>query len=159
MIYVKKVAGFSTKDLARKNDKKYFKKTAKGISVLDRLSERRVFRDALAEKARDKKGININEMADIVTEQRYNKKDRITKQEASVVAKHFGISERRLLKAKKRYLEGLHNESNESKGNIAKPYGQREEDDDDRLALRGRAQSGDEDISRPSSSVARRPMF
>lgn len=160
MVYVKKIAGFSTKDLARRNDKKYFKETAKRISSLDRLVERKVFRDALAEKASDKRGINVNEMADIVIEERYNKKDRISKKEANVVAKHFGISERRLLKAKKRYLSQFHEEGGNKEKGIAKPYGQRN-NDEDRLASDRGSRFGSEDMpsSSPPASIPRRPMF
>lgn len=155
MIYVPKVAGFGTKDLARRNDKKYFKQTAKQVSSLDRLSERRVFRDALAEKASDKKGINVNEMADIVTAERYNRNDHINKQEARVVAEYFGISKRRLLKAKRRYLAHSQ-ESEERKNTIAKPHGQQDDD------VLGRGfESNDRGASPQSLSaqIPRRPMF
>lgn len=158
MIYVPKVAGFSNKDLAHKNEKRLFKKTAREISSLDKLYERRAFRTALADKASDGRGIDVREMADIVAEERYNKKDRITRQEAAVVAKHFGIGARQLTKAKKRYF--AHQREEEHKKGIAKPYGQRD-DDDDHLTFGGSVGSDGEGSpsAPPSINIPRRPMF
>lgn len=155
MIYVRKVAGFDTKDLARRNDKKYFKRIAKEVSPLNKMFERRTFRDQLAEKASDKKGITVNEMADISVRERYDKGDRINKKESRGVAEHFEISKQRLMKARNRYFSSLNKSGDKG---IARPYGQR---DNSNSPVSGKPTGlGGSGSSTPRiTTIPRRPMF
>ncbi len=146
MIFGKTKKVFSTDYFKHGRDKKDMKKVARGTEGMDIMAEKRWLRDEILD--RKKGGVTFDEMADIVAKARYGEGDHINKKEARSIAKRFGIDDRRLMKARDRYLE-----EKEKKSGIARPYGQR---DDDRLTL---GKHGGSDDGNSSSSIPRHPMF
>lgn len=146
MIFGKTKKVFSTEYFKHGRDKKDMKKVARGTEGMDIMAEKRWLRDEILEKK--KGGVTYDEMADIVAKARYGEGDHINKKEARGIAKRFGIDERRLMKARDRYLK-----EEEKRSDVAKPYGQR---DDDRSILGRHGRSDDKDSL---SSSPRRPMF
>lgn len=163
MIYVPRVDGFKESDLRHLNKRKFFKRVAKGTPGVETLAERKQLRDALHEMSSDKKGITVDEMADVVARMRLEKGDQFNVKESRQVAKHFDISARRLSRARNRLRrQRRHDHSSDSgqpSGGIARPYNDRDSDDG---PIPRRGLSGDDSPGHTSggpSAVPRRPMF